>query len=119
MNQRVLKEHGIDCDMGARRFLDDRALYEEMLTMFLSDTCFEQAEAAFAGGDYKGLFECGHTLKGTAGNLDMTALYRASGELTEYLRHNDAPAARRVQELFLEVQAAYRNVVEGISAAAE
>lgn len=117
MDRRVLEENGIDYAAGVRRFLEDRELYEEMLTAFLSDDSFAKASGAFEKKDYPALFEQTHALKGASGNLDMPQLYRASCELTELLRHNSAPEAGRVSELFEKMRAAYIRVINGIRAA--
>lgn len=119
MNNVILQENGIDYAAGLRRFLEDRELYEEMLTAFLSDDSFQKASEAFCRKDYSALFDQAHALKGASGNLDMPELYRASGELTEFLRHNRAPEAARVSELFYDMQAAYSQVAHALRAASK
>ena len=114
MNADALKEYGVDYCAGVRRFLDDSELYEEMLGEFLSDGSFMRLEQAVEAGEYLAAFEQAHALKGVSGNLDMTALYRTSSVLTEYLRYNDAPDAEKLRELFESTKTAYERVVEGI-----
>lgn len=117
MNRKILEENGVDYAAGVRRFMEDRELYEEMLTAFLSDGCCSKAAEAFDKRDYTALFEQAHTLKGASGNLDMPQLYCASSELTEFLRHNSAPDEYKLSELFDKVRAEYARVVNGIRAA--
>ncbi len=117
MNRETLIQHNIDCDAGIRRFMGDRELYEEVLAAFLEDDSLSRAESAYEQHDYMALFDQAHAIKGASGNLDMTALYVASSELTEYLRHNDAPDPAGVSERFETMRTAYKNAAEGIAAA--
>lgn len=117
MNREILEESGIDYAAGLRRFLEDQDLYEKMLTAFLSDDSFSKASDAFRDRDYAALFEQTHALKGVSGNLDMPELYHGSGELTEYLRHNNTPEENTVSVLFDKISKAYQRVIAGIHAA--
>lgn len=119
MNREILEKSGIDYTAGVKRFMDDSELYERVLTAFLSDDSFSNASQAFSRGDNKALFEQTHALKGVCGNLDMTALYRASGELAEYLRHNESPDKAVVGALFERLRSAYCQAADGIRAASE
>ncbi len=119
MNRTILEENGIDYAAGLRRFMEDQALYEEMLTAFLSDDSFSKAREAFRRGDYKALFEQAHALKGASGNLDMRELYCASGELTEFLRRSPNPEAAQASALFDGMQSAYNRTTHAIRAASK
>ena len=119
MDRTILEENGIDYTAGLRRFMEDRELYEEMLTAFLSDDSFSKALEAFGREDYTALFEQAHALKGASGNLDMPQLYRASSELTEFLRHCREPEAAQVTALFDKMQSAYRQVIHAVRTASK
>lgn len=119
MDRKILEESGIDYSAGIRRFMGDVELYEELLTAFLADDCFSKIKQAFDGMDYKMLLEQAHSMKGASSNLDMSELYRASSELTEYLRNGEEPEASSVALLFDRTQSAYTQVVCGIKAAIE
>lgn len=117
MNKEILKAHGVDYDAGVRRFMGDEPLYEEMLIAFLADECAANAESALKKQDYKALFEQVHALKGVAGNLDMTELYRAASELTNVLRKEELPGSDAIAAMCETMLAAYRRVMAGIQAA--
>lgn len=117
MNKAVLASHGINYDGGAARFLGDTELYETVLKSFPDDLSFPSASEAFDKGDCKQLFFNIHTLKGVAGELDMTRLYSASCALADALRGSALPEAARVEKLFAEVKSAYYEVLAGIAAA--
>lgn len=117
MKRDTLIAYGIDYDAGVRRFMGDSALYEEMLSVFLDDDTLDAAEAAFARGDYKAVFDAAHAMKGAAGNLDMTALYAGARRLTEYLRGNAAPVAAEVGAMLDGMRTEQQRVAAGIKAA--
>lgn len=117
MDREKLREAGICYEKGLERFLDDSALYEEMLMSFLEDNAFDAAKAAREREDYEALFEACHALKGVVGSLDMTELFSTSSALTEYLRNNHQPDRDITAALFSEMEAAYRRVIAGIQEA--
>lgn len=117
MDKTILAEHGIDYDAGVRRFMDDSALYEEMLCAFCREDELAAAEQAFRAGDTEGLFMQAHAIKGVSGNLDMPALYRASGMLTEALRNHAVPPAAQLEALFSQMARAHRSATAGIKEA--
>ncbi len=119
MNSEILKDSGIDFDKGVARFLGDRQLYESILITFLNDDTFAKGKAALEKGSYKNLYEFVHTLKGVAGNTDMTILYLTTAILSEYLRKCEVPEKERVFELFYGVEEAYYAVMKGIADAKE
>ena len=86
MNIETLKRAGIEYDSGPERFMGDVELYETVLSMFLSDRSIDEADEARRRGDYSGMFEALHELKGVAGNEDMTVLYRSVSSAVELLR---------------------------------
>ncbi|WMI82326.1 Hpt domain-containing protein [Anaerotignum sp. MB30-C6] len=119
MNSEVLKNAGIDVEKGVTRFLGDRQLFENILLTFLEDETFNKGKNALKKEDYKDLYECIHTLKGVAGNTDMTQLFRTTGVLCDYLRKNQTVEVKEVNSLFNEVEEAYHSVLAGIIAARE
>ena len=58
-------------------------------------------------------YTAAHTLKGVAGNLAMTALFRQVSAITEDLRAEDLTAARSKME---ELEAQYCQVVSALTA---
>ncbi|WP_294852969.1 Hpt domain-containing protein [uncultured Oscillibacter sp.] len=81
-----LRAHGADMDGAMNRLLGDEALYAMCFDLFLEDPAFATLGAALDAGDRAAAFEAAHSLKGVAGNLGLTRIYRLSGELVEPLR---------------------------------
>ncbi len=80
---------------------------------FLEDENFQAAKACLDGGDYEGLFQHVHEIKGISGNVSITDLYRTSSHVVALLRAKDydnIPAA------FNEMADAYKMAVEAIQA---
>ncbi|WP_313527914.1 Hpt domain-containing protein [Anaerotignum sp.] len=119
MNSEILKTAGIDLDKGVARFLGDRELFESILESFLEDETFTRGKMALEKKDYKELYECIHTLKGVAGNTDMTQVYQNASRLCDYMRKNEIINQEEVSSLFLALEGAYHSVLAGIVAAKE
>ena len=60
----------------------------------------------------EGIFAAAHTLKGVAGNLELTPLYETCTRLSDATRGGKKDGD--VQGLFLAVREAYRNVMENL-----
>ncbi|MCI7712567.1 MAG: Hpt domain-containing protein [Clostridiales bacterium] len=88
----ALASRGNDACGALERFLGDEALYETCFRQFLADPAFPALEAALDSGDGAAAFEAAHTIKGVAGNLGLTELYRAACALAEPLRHGGSTA---------------------------
>ena len=88
----ALASRGNDASGALERFLGDEALYETCFRQFLSDPAFAALEAALDRGDGAAALEAAHTIKGVAGNLGLTELYRAACALAEPLRHSGSTA---------------------------
>lgn len=114
MNRALLKEYGIDCELGIERCLGKEALYEKLLRMFLRDDTLERARAARESGDREALFLCAHELKGTSGNVSIQGLYEASSALVDYLRGGGDDAGVEAG-LFAAMEKACAHAREGIS----
>lgn len=119
LDSEILKNAGIDFEKGVTRFLGDRQLFERILITFLKDATFARGKEALEQQDYNNLYERIHTLKGVAGNTDMTQLYQRSGTLCDYLKTCDVPDVAVVNSLFQELEEAYQSVFEGILSAKE
>ncbi len=108
---------GINYKSGVARFLGDAGLYETVLKTFLTDDTWPHAKEAYKARDYHALFESAHSLKGIAGNIDMTDVYRASSVLTEILRKNEHPDESALDAAFKELSEYCTRVIEGITEA--
>ncbi len=114
MKKDILNQNGINYDAGVHRLMGDSAMYEEMLAEFLKDDCYNNINSAYDAKDYKALFEQTYALKGVAGSLDMTMLFKAVGELTESVRNYNDPDKDKLPAQMEAVRAAYKQVVQGI-----
>lgn len=86
MNKQKLIIAGINYDEGLARFMDNVAMYEKYLKLFVKDDNFANAKAALVKKDYTEFYTCIHTIKGVAGNLSITNLYNKSHEMVVIYR---------------------------------
>ena len=86
MNIDILKSADIDYDSGIERFSGLDAVFQKFLRMFPEDPSYNNTIEAINNGDYDSAFTYAHTLKGTAGNLSLSELYRVTSLLVEDLR---------------------------------
>lgn len=83
---RMLAEWGCDIDTARERFMLDDDLYENCLKIFAEDSNFVALDSYIKNSMYQQAFECAHTLKGVAGNLGLTPIYRVTSDIVEDLR---------------------------------
>lgn len=81
-----LTAYGADVSEGLQRCMNNEDFYLKMVTIFLEDPNFPRLSEALDAGKLDAAFEAAHALKGTAGNLSLTPLFRALSEITELLR---------------------------------
>ncbi len=93
-----------------RRFLTEDRLYRAVKS-FPLDESYAKLMEAVEKGDISAGFACAHKLKGIAGILAFTPLYRALCELSEQLRAQSVPAAPALIE---RVRFFYRSVTTEI-----
>ena len=117
LNRDILTKAGIDYEKGLSRYLDDAEFYEEVLIGFEEEDAFERAEKYFEAGDANGLLNAVHELKGVAGNVEMTELYKSSSEVVALIRagKTDMDSLKAPME---RVRAAYLRAKEGLAQAA-
>ena len=104
----------IDVEAALPRVLGNKALYKQMLALFLDSTEFEAFESALAAGDNAEAAAKIHGIKGICGSLSMTALFQTSSQLNEQLKAGSADP-----DLLTEYRAAHvktRDYVEQIIA---
>ncbi|WP_312938577.1 Hpt domain-containing protein [Oscillibacter sp.] len=88
-----LRAHGADMDGAMNRLMGDEELYAMCFGLFLKDAAFAALGAALDARDWTAAFEAAHCLKGVAGNLGLTRIYRLGSELVEPLRSGEPSAA--------------------------
>lgn len=74
------------------------------LTAFVADPAFGALDDAITREDYNQAFDQAHALKGVAGNLGLTPLYKTLCEIVEPLRASDYA---NIKELAAAVDAQY------------
>jgi two-component system sensor histidine kinase/response regulator len=95
---------GFDVAEGVKRVGGDRVLYRRLLMQFRehSANAGEEIRAALAAGDRQAARSAVHTLKGVAGNLSATPLYKATQKLESVLRRGTEPAGAEVEAVSAE-----------------
>lgn len=94
----------IDEEDALKRFMGNRSLYEKMLKKF--PPAIEKLEVLeyMKSGDYKTALENAHAIKGVAGNLSITAIYKAYSEVVRLLRENQNEKAYQIAEEVIPIQ---------------
>ncbi len=114
MHNKVCNDYGIDYEKGVAHCMGDEELFMEILAMFLEDSSFGRAKAAYESKDYEVLLKSVHELKGVSGNAALTELYKTTCELVEYLR-NGKINDEDVNMLFALMAVAYNRTRDGIA----
>ena len=104
----ILHEHGIDCADARARFDGNMELYERLAVKFLDDRHVELLLEMIEAGDAKAAYREAHSLKGVAGNLSFSTLYRQASSLSNALCTGDLGHARTLMPQLLQ---AYNNVI--------
>lgn len=106
-----LEAAGIDVEEALGRFMDNEELMLRFLLRFPQDENFALLRQALEQGDVRRAFEAAHTLKGVAGNLSVTGVFRQTGRLVELLRAGDLAAASAAMP---ELEAEYDRAVRAL-----
>ncbi len=77
---------GVDYDGAMARFMNNEGLYVRFLTKFLADPNFDLLTKSMEDKEPEASLKSSHTLKGVAGNLSMTSLFRLTEEMVTDLR---------------------------------
>lgn len=107
---------GINTAEGLKRFSGNTAMYEKYLLRFAEDENYSALCEALEQGDVKAAFSAAHALKGVAGNLSLSKLYKSIEPLVEELR---AGRLERAPELMPAVTEAYQAVTDVLTVTAE
>ena len=81
-----LREYGADVDEGLARCMNMESFYLGLVDSSLDDKYYDLLLNAVASGDLDEAFKAVHSLKGMAGNLSLTPLFKITSEMTELLR---------------------------------
>lgn len=103
---KMLKECGVDYDEGLERFMNEAALYDELLINFLTDNAFDEAKRCIDAGDLKGAEAAVHAMKSTTGTLSMNKLYKLCCTTMDAIHNCDADV------MSITFSQAYKNYLE-------
>ena len=102
---------GVDLYNGAKRFMNNEALYEKFLVQFPSDLNMQILRESLAAQDVQTAFSAAHTLLGLAANLSMEVFFHALYPLTQTLRAGKIDLAKSDMP---EVEKAYVSILEAL-----
>ena len=111
-----LKALGVDTDGGLLRMNGNANLYVRMLGKFVGMMQKMEIPVDFDNNDYSYVAELAHTIKGTAGNLSLTPIFKAYSEIMDLLRANKPEEAKEVLKGIIPVQKEILNCIEKHSA---
>lgn len=112
MNKSKMILAGIDISDGIKRFDGNIQLYEKFLYGFLIDPNYKLMMEAVDQGDTSSAFQAAHALKGIAGNLSLTELYKNIVPLVDLFRSNTMENA---SELLLPVKNSYSSILDALN----
>ena len=106
-----LKNAGpIDMEAVLERVGGDESFLHELIDIYIDDFIekYFQLEQAIEQGDFNNIKEIGHSLKGSSGNLSLTALHETAFGIEASGRDNDIEQARllfvRLKEEFKKLK---------------
>lgn len=89
-----LRELGVDVDKALKLLNGKTALYERLLFKFADLIKKADIQTDFDSNDYTSVMETTHTLKGSAGNLSITPLFKAYADIMQLFRDGKPEEAR-------------------------
>ena len=102
-----LEKGGINVSGALERFMGNDVILERFLKKFLSDSNYENLEAAITSGDKESALIAAHTLKGVCGNLSMAGLFELLSKQVAAFRADDwEHAVELMKEITKEYEAA-------------
>lgn len=86
MDREHLIRSGIDYDGGVHRFGGNTQIYEKYLLKFFAKNELPALRQALEDRDFDAAFHIAHNIKGSAGNLSVTAFFGKICQLVDALR---------------------------------
>ncbi len=99
-----LRTLGVDVDDGLKRLMGNEKLYRRLLGSFVKMIRTQAVDPDFDENDYKEAIEKAHSIKGTAGNLSLTPIYKSYSEVLNLLRTDKPAEAKAVLAEVLPIQ---------------
>ena len=103
---------GADENDAMERFMGNRAFYERMLKKFPKAIDDNPVLPLLEQGSFNEAIAPAHTLKGVAGNLSLTPLYKGYTKVVDDLRSGNNESAFETYKQLLPVQQAMREKIE-------
>jgi HPt (histidine-containing phosphotransfer) domain-containing protein len=99
----------IDIADGVKRLMNNAKLYFKLLAKFKEETNLDELEAALSAGEMEKAQNASHTLKGVAGNLSLTELFKQCLELENQIKAK-APTPEQIETVRTVFAATMREV---------
>jgi HPt (histidine-containing phosphotransfer) domain-containing protein len=102
-----LRLAGNDIEGAVGRMMENQALLNKFLLGFPDNARILNVKKALGNSEFKSLEEAVHKIKGTAGNLGLTALYRVASTFTDDVRRKNRAAFaddfKQMEEEYIKV----------------
>ena len=89
-----LRDLGVDVDKALKLLNGKTALYEKLLVKFADMIKKADIRTDFDSNDCKAMMETTHMIKGSAGNLSITPLFKAYSDIMQLFREGKPEEAR-------------------------
>ena len=109
--QRILEQGGVDAADALERFMGKTELMERFMKRFLADENFAALEQALKAEDQQEAIRAAHALKGTSGNLSLTALHQRVTDQLALLRADDLAGAVQAMDGVAQAYAAATDAI--------
>lgn len=103
---------GVDYEGALARFMNNEELYVRFLKKFLADPNYELLTKSMEENDPEAALKSSHTLKGVAGNLSMTSLFKLTEEMVTDLRKD---INSDISDVYEQIKANYSELISAIS----
>ncbi|MBP5160369.1 MAG: Hpt domain-containing protein [Lachnospiraceae bacterium] len=108
-----LGDAGADINQTLQRFMNNEGIYVKFLGKFLDDPSFKGLEESMDQKDYEEALRQAHTLKGVAGNLGLTPIFKAAETMVANFRAGELGG---IEGEFEDLKAKYIDMVTIIRA---
>lgn len=99
-----LKDLDVNIEEGLDRFMGNASLYKRMIGKFVTMMESTSIQSDFDSKNYTQIMEKAHSIKGVAGNLSISPLYKAYSDIVTLLRNNQPEKAKEVFDEILPIQ---------------
>lgn len=108
-----LKEFGCNVEKAIERCINNEEFYVRLLTSFAKDASFQELGERIRQGNAAEAFNCAHTIKGVAANLELTPILEVVSAMVEKLRKGSLEGAEEDYQELMRAVTRYREIVSG------